>query len=297
MLSLKFLKATIMIAILSTVPSQPQSASLSAVGNYPAKDRGLVVARLPRSPAGVPYYVYVPSNPRADAMPLVSVHGISRNASDHAAAFGPLAEATGKVVVAPLFSTRGCKRYQRVLDDCRADKALLTTLDSVAAEIGIPVDRFDLFGFSGGSQFAHRFAMLHPERVNRLALASAGWYTLPTPHYPFPVAAAPDSPEGARIQATLSQFLTIPTLVVVGEHDTTRDANLRRTHGLDHRQGLTRVERGARFVQAFRLAAARAGIAPIVQFRTIPNCGHSFEDCIDSGGMAALLLDWFTEGS
>lgn len=297
MMSLKFWKATIMIAILGTVPSQPQSASLAAVANYPAKDRGMVVARLPRSSAGVPYYLYVPANPRPDAMPLVAVHGISRNASDHAAAFGPLAEATGKVVIAPLFSTRGCKRYQRVLDDCRADKALMTTLDSVAADIGVAVDRFDLFGFSGGAQFAHRFAMLHPARVNRLALASAGWYTLPTPGYSFPVGAAPDSPEGVRIQATLDRFLTVPTLVMVGEHDTARDANLRRTHGLDSRQGLTRVERGARFVQTFRRAAKKAGIVPVAGFRTIPDCAHSFEDCIDKGGMADLLLDWFTQGS
>ena len=297
MFSLRFWKATIMIAILTTAPSQPQSASLSAVGSYPAKDRGLVVARLPRSSAGVPYYVYVPANPRADALPLVSVHGISRNAPDHAAAFGPLAEATGRVVIAPLFSTRGCRRYQRVLDDCRADKALLTTLDSVAAEIGVAVDRFDLFGFSGGAQFAHRFAMLHPARVHRLALASAGWYTLPTPDYSFPVGAAPDSAEGVRLQSTLAAFLTVPTLVMVGEHDTTRDANLRRTHRLDRRQGLTRVERGARFVQTFRRAAKDAGIAPVTQFQTIPGCAHSFEDCIDKGGMADLLLDWFAQGS
>lgn len=286
-----------MIAILSAAPSQAQSGASSLVSNYPEKDRGLVVARLPHSSRGVPYYVYVPTKPRADAIPLVSVHGISRNASEHAAAFGPLAEATGKVVVAPLFSMRGCRRYQRVLDDCRPDKALLTTLDSVAADIGIAVDRFDLFGFSGGAQFAHRFAMLHPERVNRLALASAGWYTLPTSHYPFPVAAAADSPEGARLQETLDRFLTVPTLVMVGEHDTARDANLRRSHMLDERQGMTRVERGARFVQAFRHAARRAGIGPVAQFRTIPGCGHSFEDCIDKGGMSGLLQVWFTEGS
>lgn len=286
-----------MIAMLNAAPSPAQSDALSLVTNYPDKDRGLVVARLPHSPRGVPYYLYVPAKPRADAMPLVSVHGISRNASEHAAAFGPLAEATGKVVIAPRFSTRGCRRYQRVLDDCRADKALLTTLDSAAADIGIAVDRFDLFGFSGGSQFAHRFAMLHPERVNRLALASAGWYTLPTRHYPFPVAAAPDSPKGARIQATLAGFLAIPTLVMVGEHDTTRDANLRRSLLLDKRQGLTRVERGARFVQTFRRAADKAGITPVVQFRTLPGCGHSFAACVETGGMATLLLDWFTAGS
>lgn len=297
MLSLRFWKATIMIAILSTAPSQPQAASLSAVGSYPVKDRGLVVARLPQSSAGVPYYVYVPAKPRADAMPLVSVHGISRNAPDHAAAFGPLAEATGRVIIAPLFSMRGCRRYQRVLDTCRADNALLTTLDSVAADIGVAVDRFDLFGFSGGAQFAHRFAMLHPARVRRLALASAGWYTLPTTDYSFPVGAAPDSAEGVRLQTTLAAFLAVPTLVMVGEHDITRDANLRRTHRLDRRQGLTRVERGARFVQTFRRAAKDAGITPVARFRTIPGCAHSFEDCIDKGGMTDLLLDWFAESS
>ncbi len=287
----------IMTAVLNAIPAPAQAGTPAGVSAYPVKDRGLVVARLPRSSHGVPYFLYVPARPRADAMPLVSVHGISRNAPEHAAAFGPLAEATGKVVIAPRFSPRGCRRYQRVLEDCRSDKALLTTLDGAAADIGVAVDRFDLFGFSGGSQFAHRFAMLHPERVNRLALASAGWYTLPTRHYPFPVAAAPDSPRGARLQATLAGFLAIPTLVMVGEHDTVRDRTLRRSHLLDRRQGLTRVERAAHFARTFRQAADDAGIAADLRFRTLPGCGHSFTECVDKGGMATLLLDWFAAGS
>ena len=42
---------------------------------------------------------------------------------------------------------------------------------------GIDTRRINLFGFSGGAQFAHRYAMAHPGSVNALVLTAPGWFT------------------------------------------------------------------------------------------------------------------------
>jgi len=251
--------------------------------------------RLPRDEEGIPYYLYIPSRMDPAAPPLVTVHGISRGAEEHIAAFAPWAERSGRVLVAPLFSESQCKRYQRVTQDrCQADRALFATLREVAEATGVEVDRVDLFGFSGGAQFAHRFALLHPDRVARLAVSSAGWYTQPDPAELYPYGLAPGTCGGQRFRPKLEAFLEIPTLILVGERDVDRDRALRKERRVDRRQGRTRVERAAHWSQALREAAARAGVSAEVRFRSLPNCGHAFEDCVRDGGLVEEVMAWFS---
>ncbi len=245
---------------------------------------------------GIPYYFYVPSRVDPTARPLVVVHGISRRAHVHLTTFAPFAEMSGRILIAPLFSKARCKRYQQlVADPCRADQALLATLRAVATKTGYDMSQIDLFGFSGGAQFAHRFAMMYPERVGRLAVASAGWYTLPDFEQAFPYGLASIANGRERFQAKLPDFLAIPTLVMVGEKDLARDESLRQRPEVDRRQGLTRVERAARWSQAMRQAAADRGVHAKISFHVLPTCGHSFEDCARDGGLVDLVTNWFTD--
>ncbi len=253
-----------------------------------------IVFRVPASNDAVPYYLYVPTRLRGDRRPLIAVHGISRNALRQARTFAPLAERSGRLLVAPLFSTVQCRRYQKVVvDDCRSDSALLQTLDDVTERTGLAVERVDLCGFSGGSQFSHRFAMLHPDRVGRLALASAGWYTFPTIEDPFPYGIAENSPEGRRIAAALDRFLRIPVLVLVGERDVERDAVLRKGARVDPRQGRSRVERARRWAEAVRQAAQARRVPSTVAFQLLPGCGHDFAECAARAGLAGRVVAWF----
>ena len=268
----------------------PVQAALQA-----ALPDGAPELRLPRDEEGIPYYLYVPGKVDPEAPPLVAVHGISRGADEHLEAFAPWAERSGRVLIAPLFSEAQCRRYQKViLDRCQADRALFATLREVAEATGVEIDRFDLFGFSGGAQFAHRFALLHPERVARLAVSSAGWYTLPDPAEAYPYGLASGPRAGQRFRPKLEAFLEIPTLVLVGERDIERDSALRKEQRVDQRQGLTRVERAARWSQALRRAATRAGVAAEIRFRSLPNCGHDFEDCVRDGGLVEQVMEWFS---
>jgi pimeloyl-ACP methyl ester carboxylesterase len=150
-----------------------------------------------------------------------------------------------------------------------------------------------LFGFSGGAQFAHRFAMLHPDCVAALVIASAGWYTFPVAGDPFPYGLSTGTTDGQRAAANLARFLQIPTLTLVGERDTRRDPGLRKEPRVDDRQGLNRIERAERWTTTLRAAAAEMGVAAEREFVTIPNCGHSFDHCVEHGGLAWRAMAWF----
>ncbi len=289
-------KVIIVTTGLLAAAAASHSSDLQAqTANGAALPGGAAELRLPREEEGIPYYLYIPSRLDPAAPPLVAVHGISRGADEHIAAFAPWAERSGRVLVAPLFSESQCKRYQRVTQDrCQADRALFAALREVAEATGVEVDRVDLFGFSGGAQFAHRFALLHPERVARLAVSSAGWYTQPDPSEAYPYGLAPGTGGGQRFRPKLSAFLEIPTLVLVGERDIERDPALRKEKKVDRRQGRNRVERAARWSRALREAALRAGVAAEVRFRSLPNCGHAFEDCVRDGGLVEEVMAWFS---
>src|SRR5262245_27992916 len=139
-----------------------------------------VVRRMLRANPRQEYFLYVPSSGGARAPLFVTVHGISRNAQEHATLFSRHAEAYGVVLVAPYFAEGQHGDYQRLGRAGRGGRAD-ATLDSIIVEVasltGASTQKIYLFGFSGGAQFAHRYTMAHPRQVARAAVAAAGWYT------------------------------------------------------------------------------------------------------------------------
>src|SRR5688500_6630377 len=96
------------------------------------------------------YHLQIPSSGASGAPILVSVHGISGNASEHARRFAAVADEYGVVLVAPYFSPDAFRRYQRLgrADrTTRADLALQDTINEVAANTGARADRIYLFGY------------------------------------------------------------------------------------------------------------------------------------------------------
>lgn len=242
---------------------------------------------------GLDYYLVLPGKPRKGVKPFVAVHGISRNAHEHALMFQPLAERRGRAVIVPVYSKSESPRYQRLAaDKVRADAALLGVIDDAQTMLNMTIDKFDLFGFSGGAQFAHRFAMIHPDRVASLALASAGWYTMPTMNEAFPYGMGSNNRRGRVLQVNLRRFLAIPMLVLVGERDTRRDVGLRINKSLDSIQGRNRLARAARWTRAVRQAARQWEVRPDVTFRMLPGCGHSFIDCVERGDLVGMTETW-----
>jgi len=250
-----------------------------------ALPRNALVLRRLRGERTLSYFLFVPANWRADRPLVVLVHGISRNAREHALAFAPHAARTGHALVAPLFDREFYRDFQQLGlpgGGRRADLALQAVVADAARETGARAERFALFGHSGGAQFAHRFALAWPQRVARLALCAAGYYTFPEPAAAFPLgldtAALPGAPA-----LDLAGFLDIPTVVLVGRRDTARDASLRSDADLDAHQGPHRRERARRFVAARRAATAARGAGAPTQLVELPGAGHRFTDTVARG--------------
>ena len=235
---------------------------------------------------------------RLDPMlpPLVAVHGVRRGARNQARQFMARAAEQGRMVIAPLFDEQNWPGYQRVVaNGQRADLALLQALEVVSFLTGVRTRQVQLFGYSGGAQFVHRFAMLHPDRVDRLCVCAAGWYTWASDTaQAFPVGLGQRLSRGSDVgqlaQSHLERFLRLPINVVVGEFDNQSDELTRRSSELDATQGPHRLERARRWVQQLRSLALDRGLQSQAHLTVLPGAGHDFRQCMASGALAALTM-------
>lgn len=242
----------------------------------------------------VPYYLYAPDGANRSASIFVTVHGWSRNVLEHANGFLPYSRAYGVVLVAPLFERDTYPQFQRLgrsLRKGRADHTLDAIISEVGAETGARTRPLFLFGFSGGGQFVHRFAMAYPERVSRVALGAPGWFTFPDPGQPFP--------RGLRLGKRLpdirldpSRFLRVPARVMVGEHDVLRNHHLNTSPVIDETQGTNRLERATRWVQSMNAAARTCNFKTRYTLELLPDSDHSFTCCMENGGMGDRVFKY-----
>ncbi len=236
-------------------------------------------------------YLLAGAEPRPGAPVLVVVHGISRNAAEQARAFHEAARKAGTVLLAPLFARDSCPDYQCLgRRGLRADLLLEGMLAELAARYALAVERFHLFGFSGGAQFAHRYALAYPDRIRTLTLAAAGWYTWLTQARRFPYGLAPH-PRLADLRFDAAAFLQLPLRLFVGERDVEADPHLRRHPWLDRRQGIHRRERAHRWIAHLRRTAAALGLRPDLRLEELAGCGHDFRACVRRGGLAHRLSE------
>jgi poly(3-hydroxybutyrate) depolymerase len=257
-------------------------------------DAHLIAPADAREPACL---LFLPPRGEAPTRLMVSVHGYTRQPIDHARVFAPLALAQGMALLLPLFDEREHRRYQQLLHPkrgTRSDEALLAAIDRVAATHGLDADRVCLFGYSGGGQFAHRFAMLHPDRTAALAVGAAGWYTWPDASIDYPIGLGALEDRMGR-SPRIDAFVRLPIRVWVGQKDTAADAQLREQPGINALQGDSRMERAQRWVAAVRGAASALGRAADIDLITVPGVGHDFTRCAERGGMGAHVMRFFVD--
>ena len=164
-------------------------------------------------------------------------------------------------------------------------------LDEITALTGANTERVYMFGFSGGGQFVHRYAMVNPHRVIAAALGAPGWYTLQDLGAPFPRGLRINTKEtGFRLEE--KSMLCVPAAVFVGSQDLDRDETLNTAPKIDDQQGRTRPERGRRWIAAMRAAARSRSLDTRYDFCELQGCGHSFTECMVTGRMDARALEF-----
>ncbi len=219
------------------------------------------------------------------AQTLVAIHGISRNAAEVAARFADHPAFRDINVVAPLFERERFGKYQllqaRKAHKFASDRALFELLRRLETSAKIATEKLLLFGFSGGAQMAHRLAMLHPRRIDRLCVASAGWYLLPDPETPYPYGLG----GGCPVAVSGDDFLDVPMTVLVGSRDTRIDASVRQDPLIVDRQGTNRLRRARVWVKLMNERAAARGKAPNATLQTLEHGSHDFGQCVREAGL------------
>jgi poly(3-hydroxybutyrate) depolymerase len=115
---------------------------------------------------------------------VVVMHGTGRQFAHYRDAFAEFGRWNNCIVLCPLFpvGVRGDGNRdgfkQLIEGDIRYDRVLLDMVDEIGERYGKRFDQFALFGFSGGGQFANRFAYLHPEKLWAVSIGAPGSVTL-----------------------------------------------------------------------------------------------------------------------
>ena len=243
----------------------------------------------------VPYLIEPHAQPLGT---LISVHGLSRQSTLQFECMLPLAKALSVTLIAPHFGGTEFSDYQRLGRrgrGPRSDLALLQLLDHLGIDAEAPLL---LHGFSGGAQFAHRFAFAHSERVARAVLMSAGFYTMldACTAYPYGLRIGRSLP-GVRMQP--EAFLRVPTMTIVGAQDTGRDASLRTANGVDARQGSTRVHRAKTWHSELAGMSASLGYTTRHELVEVAGVRHDAPELIrrSQAAMQRFLAPALTSGA
>ncbi len=255
-------------------------------------DVGKVLARRLSGDPVYEYFLYVPLSSGPLAPTFITVHGITRKAEEQVRLFAPFAERYKCVVVAPYFPKDQFNGYQRLGLEGKGKRAD-RILDKIVAEVGAlteaNIEKLYMFGYSGGAQFVNRYAMIYPQRVARIVMAAAGWYTFPDPTQDYPIGIK-KIPKHQEVRFELFRILSVPACVLVGDKDIRRDQELRQSIQIDQRQGVNRLERGKRWFKSMTASARAYNLNAVFDFQVLPNCGHSFAECMHNGKMGTRVF-------
>lgn len=274
----------------TNAPAQPVSLDKTDFSIEPGK----VHVRRVKGDKALRYYVYVPNKRTAHTPLFVTVHGVSRNAREHAEKFAQLAEEYGVILVAPYFSKRRFGDYQRLGREGngrRADHALQKITSEIERLTGADSSKLLLFGFSGGGQFVHRYTMAFPDHVLKVVIGAAGWYTWPESSRKYPYGIAPD----ARLEGIAfdpHKFLQVPACVLVGQWDIKYDPGLNQSARIQQQQGFTRLERGRRWVDAMNQAAMAHGVDTSYEFSMLRGINHDFTLAMNGGKLGQRVFSY-----
>jgi poly(3-hydroxybutyrate) depolymerase len=184
------------------------------------------------------YCLYVPPGfATAKTAPelIVAMHGTGRSFVEYRNALAEFGRWNNCLILAPLFpigvrgdGNRDGFKYM-IEGDIRYDRVLIDMVEEVGAKYGRRFERFALFGYSGGGHFAHRFLMLHPDRLWAAAIGAPGSVTLLDPMRDWWVGTR-DVAARFGIEIDPAAMARVPVQMVVGSADL-------ETWEITHREG------------------------------------------------------------
>lgn len=224
---------------------------------------------------------------------LFVFHGVSRNADTYLKTFEAIAEQNNAFVIAPEFPLSLYPKSSDYtlgvhIDDSTTwqDKEnylyseIEHLFESVRSHLNSPICGYHAFGHSAGAQFLHRLNTFIPNnRMLRGVAANSGWYTLtsgltnPSAFNTFPYGTNNTPVTLVDLNNNFGKNL----VVLLGEEDTIRDANLNKSVKADA-QGINRFERGQHYFLDALMVANGNGFDFNWNLDTVPNAGHDKDE-------------------
>lgn len=243
----------------------------------------------------VTVHYHIPKDLPADAPIMILMHGNSRAATSYRNSMAKLAARDKFLLFVPEFSKEffpGSRDYHQggVFGKDRKMKkkeewtfSIIEPLfDHIKQITGKENEGYILYGFSAGSQFAHRYTWFFPEnRAIKTIAASAGSYTMPDYSTPYLYGLKNTRiPEANLVKAFAKDFT-----VAVGTADTVLSRDDLPKSAAVVKQGRDRVERARNFFDASKRLAEKMGVPFNWKFELIADAGHSQSE------MAAPIAD------
>ncbi|MFI6083048.1 alpha/beta hydrolase [Streptomyces sp. NPDC051217] len=253
-------------------PTEPDSQGAHFIGGTPFFAS--------RHDQRLSYALYVPKDHTAQAAPLPLVviqHGTGRSAELYRNQWKQFAIDNRCVILTPLFPAGlvepGELHSFKFLEyrGTRFDEELLHIVDEVGERFNTETDRFLLHGFSGGGQFAHRFAYAHPGRLAGISIGAPGRITQLDDSLPWWLGTG-GFKERFGIDIDLTALRALPVQMVVGGEDTEtwEINNVGGPNWMDgaEKTGRTRIER----LETLRASFEAQGVK--VRFDVVPGVAH-----------------------
>ena len=201
--------------------------------------------------ADVELLYVLPSEINNDTKVLFIIHGGSRNADKYLSLWLDDAKNKNVILVAPHFKKEEHPYYQTLGMSTFSGKSIKNEeswlKDSIARfysffknKHNLSSDNYLIYGFSGGSQFVHRYLMYGSDRgIEKAAIGSAGWYTfIQNKPYPYGIKNKPLEP------GRLEWLMSSEVLFLLGDKDNdSNHSSLNNSKGAIL-QGSNRFDRG-----------------------------------------------------
>ena len=225
------------------------------------------------------------------------IHGASRKAEQSLNDWLPLVEGRDVVLIAPEFSKEFYNEYAYLMKTTKTGRKLKDASRDLESSLGnifnffvsklkISTKKFRLYGHSGGSQFVHRYLLLSDEtRVDKVAMANAGFYTFANPaiKYPFGIKNMDVSDE------RLQWFLSLKGGVFLGGEDNNPKHSSLPVMRKAKKQGDHRLERGTNFFNHLVGLGVKKNMPFRWRYQVVPGVSH------DNTGMNLAAADFLLE--
>ena len=238
----------------------------------------------------------LPKEINKDTKVLFIIHGASRDVNKYLEAWIDDAENKNIILVAPHFTKDSFKYYStlglasssgKMMDDSKTNlsNSIALFFNIFKSKYSLSTDKYLIFGFSGGSQFVHRYMMYGKDtRIEKAVLGSAGWYTfLNNEPFPFGIKNMPLD------KKRIDWFLSREVLFILGKSDNDPNHPTLNSNKKAIEQGEHRYERGQNYFNNLTHYAEQSKTPFRWRYKSVEGLDHNTEEMTDKA--ISFLID------